>query len=349
MGLARSRSTPRHVDFALVSEHVETAEIDTRCLLFGMKETQYSLTPSFDSRSRLGPLGTLARIPEVLTSHGQFHLSFLTTLIQGGTVDATTESFPEWLILFGLIYDAHHVRIVACVPRPPKSDVTDCSAYVVDQFSLRSGAVAGVSTCEPVLERLRLLVALTTLRRHVLHLSKSLFATIGSYGGIGRADGVTCDQHNSGGSDSRMQCDSLASSSEYSTCPSSVHTRGSNGVPVAQCGKESCSSCRSFASSYCSTCSSVLESAGASSSFHSEDTDSDSKNYMEPSTTCHSYGSNECIACSNKLTETKRWGISAWAREVIPSEHPVKDTYKMVVGHRHPEQQRVADFKSSTV
>ena len=310
---------------------------------------QHPPSTSLDSRS--GPV-MLAPIPEELTNHGQFHLTLLTSLTQRGTTGTTTESFPEWLVLFGLIYDAHHVRIIAYVPHRRKLDMIDCAAYIVDELYLRSGtSVTSAPACELVLERLRLLLALTTLRRHVLHLSKSLFTTASPRDpGIGRTDNrpsfpgcSACD------SESLKLRASLGSSqycsSDYSTCPSGVHARGLNDVPDLVCG-EDFSSSRSF-TSFCSTCSSLLESASTSDSLYSEDSKDTGSNYMEPSTISLLQRGNESVARPNKLTETKRRDIIAWAREVIPTEHPVKDTYKMVI-HHHPRQKRVADSKSST-
>lgn len=294
---------------------------------------QHSPSVSFDSH-------TLAPIPEELTSHGQFHLTLLASLIKGG---ATTEAFPEWLVLFGLVYDAHHMRIIAYVPRR-KTDVIDCAAYIVDELPLDPDTV--MPACEVLLERLRLLSALTTLRRHVLYLSKSLFTTIGPRDGTGRTDTYSCN------SESLKRCGSLCSgphcSSEYSTCPSSVHARELNDLPGRQPGPSP--SCRSFASSFCSTCSSLLESASTSDSFYSDDSKyADSSNYMEPSAMSLSQGSHESrgVVRPNKLTGTKRREIIAWARQVIRTEHPVKDTYKMVIRYPHPRRRRIADPKSN--
>ncbi|KAH0830675.1 hypothetical protein J3R83DRAFT_2130 [Lanmaoa asiatica] len=343
---AMSHFSPRRIDFTLVPGHGnnETENIfpenNTQCLLLGMKES--TQTPSFDSPSIL-----TTSIPEELTSHGQLHLTRLASLIKR---EATTESFPEWFILFGLIYDAHRVRVVAYLPLRRKSDVIECVVYVVDELWLHS--VTGPPTCELAIERLRFLLALTTLRRHVHHLSKSLFTvTIGPRDGIRQTDNhpslFGCSAHNSNDSESLHRCASLGSSqhcsSEYSTCPSSVHAREWNDVLILECGEELSSSCRSFTSSYCSTCLSLLESASTSDSICSEDS-----NYMEPSTISLSQGGNKSVPRPNKLTETKRREIIAWAREVIPTEHPVKDTYRMVIYHLHPRRQKVANFKSST-
>jgi hypothetical protein len=319
---------------------------------------QHPSSTSFDARS--GSL-KLASIPEELASYGQLHLTLLTSLTQRGPVGTTTESCPEWLVLFGLIYDTHHVRIVAYVPRRCKLDPIDCAAYIVDELSLRSGSsVTSVPACELVLERLRLLLALTTLRRHALHLSKSLFTTAGPRdSGIRRTDShpsfpgcPPCDKHNSDDSESLKRCTSLDSSlhcsSEYSTCPSSLHARELNDIAVLELGEDFSSSCRSFGSSFCSTCSSLLESASFSDSLYSEDSNDTDSIYMEPSTISLSQRGNESTACPTKLTETKRWEIIAWAQEIIPTEHPVKDTYKMVIHHPHPRRRKVANSKSST-
>lgn len=301
-------------------------------MLLGTKEpaeAQHPHSTSFDSR-------TLAcSIPEELTSQGQLHLTLLAPLIKGGAVGTTTESFPEWLVLFGLIYGAHHVRVVAYVPHRRTLDVIECAVYIVDELSFRS--VAGVPRCELALERLRLLLALTTLRRHVHHLSKSLFSVID---GIRRTNhppsflGCSAhDQHHSDDSESLYPCaSSLGSSqhcsSEYSTCPSSVRVHERNEDLVPECEEEPSSSCRSFTSSSCSTSLSSLESASTSDSLNSKYTHSD---YMEPSTISLSQGGNKRVSCPNKLTETNRREIIAWARQVIPTEHPVKDTYRMVI------------------
>ncbi|KAF8559686.1 hypothetical protein OG21DRAFT_1492981 [Imleria badia] len=157
--LSQSQGTPRRIDFALVLGDDVFPENNTRCLLLGMKEPPRMQDPpaaSFDS-------STFASIPEALTSHGQFHLTLLTSLMQGGAAETTTEAFPEWLVLFGLTFDAHAMRIIAYLPRRRKMDVIDCAAYVVDELSLDAGSVPA---CEVLLERLRLLLALTTLRRH---------------------------------------------------------------------------------------------------------------------------------------------------------------------------------------
>lgn len=266
--------------------------------------------------------------------------------MQEGTAEATTGSFPEWLILFGLTYDSHHIRIIAYVPQRHEldPDVTDCAIYIVDQLPLYSDSVTSVpvSLCERVFVRLRLVMALTTLRRHVLHLSKWLCDDIGRTNKL-----LGCHLHHSDDSESRKQCASLGSgsrcSSEYSTCPSSVHAREFNDAVDLECGEEVSSSCKSLASSFCSTCSSLLESTSTSDSCYSEDSKfTNSSNCMELPTGSLSRGSNQGRACANKLTETKRQIIIAWAREVIPTEHPVKDTYKMTVHHHHPRRRRVA-------
>jgi len=345
-------SAPRRIDFALVPEHegIDAENIfpedNTRCLLLGMKKpTQIKHPPavSFDSRSGTS---TLASIPEELTSHGQFHLTLLTSLMHGGAVGTTTESFPEWLVLFGLIYDVHHIRIVAYVPRRRKLDVIDCAAYIVDELPFHSGAsITSVPACELALERLRLLLAFTSLRRHVLHLSKSLFTMTDPHDDIRRTNNhpsflgySACDQHNSDDSEPLERClgSSQYCSSEYSTCPSSVHARELDDIPDLEWKEEFSSSCRSFVSSCCSTCSTLLESTCTSGSFYSEDSKYSHSNHMEPITISPSQGGNESVTCSNKLTVTKRRDIIAWAREVNPTEHPVKDTYKMVVHHPHP-------------
>ena len=364
MSRLRSQSAPQRIDFALVPGHDVFPEnnLNARCLLLGMKEPtrmQHLPSTSFDSRS--GPL-TLASIPEELTSYGQFHLTLLTSLTKGGTIGTTTESFPEWLVLFGLIYDSHHVRIVAYVPHRRKLDAVDCTAYIVDELSLHSGSsVTSVPVCELVLERLRLLLALTTLRRHVLHLSKSLFTMTGPRdSSIRRTDShpsfpgcSACDQYNLDDSESLKRCtsslgSSLHCSSEYSTCPSSVHARELNDGAVLELGEDFSSSCRSFTSSFCSTCSGLSESASTSVSLYSEGSKDTDSNHMEPSTISLSQRDNESAACTNKLTETKRREIIAWAQEIIPTEHPVKDTYKMVIRHPHPRRRKVADSKYST-
>lgn len=343
--------TPRRIDFALVPEPngIDTqnifAEDNTRCLLLGMKEPTQIEHPPFDSRS------TLTSIPKELTSHGKFHLALLTSLIHKGAVGTTTESLPEWLVLFGLIYDVHHVRIVAYVPRRCKLDVIDCVAYIVDELPLRSGtSITSAPACELVLERLRLLLAFITLRRHVLHLSKSLFTMTDPRDDTRRTDShpsflgySACDQHNSDASELLERClgSSQHCSSEYSTCPSSVYARELDDIPDLEWEEEFSSSCRSLVSSFCSTCSTLLESTCTSDSFYSEDSKYSDSNYMEPFTVSLSQGGDESIARSNKLTETKRRDIIAWAREVIPTEHPVKDTYKMVVHQPHPRWRRV--------
>lgn len=315
----------------------------------GPSQIQHSHSTFFDSRS--GPR-TSASIPEELTNQGQLHLRFLASLIKREGA-AVTESFPEWLVLFGLVYDAHHVRVVAYVPHRRTLDVIECAVYIVDELSFHS--ITGAPTCELALESLRFLLALTTLRRHVHHLSRTLFTMMGSRDGTRRTDNhpsfLGCsahDQHNSGDPESLNRCASPGSSqhcsSEYSTCPSGVHARELNDVPIFGC-REELSSCRSFTSSFCSTCSSFLESASTSDSLYSGNSKYTNTSYMEPSTISLTQGGHKNILCPRKLPETKRREIIAWAREV---EHPVKDTYRMVIYHPHPRRQRVAHSISGT-
>lgn len=330
-----SQSTPWCVDFALVPEVTENAT----CLILGMKEP--TRTASFDSRSK--PLA-LVSIPEELTSHGQFHLTLLALSTQRAAVKAISGPFPEWLVLFGLVYGARHVRIVAYVPHRRKSDGIDCAAYIVDELAVHS-SIASATACELVVERLRFLLVLTTLRRHVHHLSKSLFATTSPRDGIIHhslsLNFPVCDRENSDDSDSLKLCTCLVSShqcsSEYSTCPSSVHSCGLNGVSGFKCEEDLSSSCSSPFSSFCSTCSSALESASGSNSICSEDS-----NHIEPSTLSLSQRNKKSATCLYRLTETRRWEILGWAQQVIPTEHPVKDNYRMVIS------QRVVDSTSST-
>lgn len=346
-----SQSTPRRINFALVPGHEsdDTENVQApRCLLLGMKESTQMQHHATSSDTALGS------IPEELTSQGH---RLLASLINREVIGATTKSFPEWLVLFGLVYDAHHVRIVACVPHRRVLDVTECATYIVDELLLHP--ITGTPTCELALECLRFLLALTTLRRHVHHLSKFLFATMCSRDGIRRTDHLPSfldcsahDRHNSDDSQSLHRNASLGSSqhctSEYSTCPSSVRTRELNDVPVLGCGEELFSSCRSFTSSFCSTCSSLSEGASTSDSLYSEDSKYTNSNYMEPCVISRSQEVNEGVPRSLKLTETKIRGIIAWAQEVVPTEHPVKDTYRMVIHHPRPRRQRVADSLSGT-
>lgn len=329
-----SQRTPRRVNFALVLEHTSSvtentfSETSTRCLLLGMKEpTQTPLPRSASSDARSAHLTSA----EELTRDGKFHLTLLASLTQRETVKAIPEPFPEWLVLFGLVYDARHIRIIAYVPYRRKSDEIDCATYIVDKFAFHSSVIAGAA-CELVLERLHFLSALTALRRHVHCLSKSLFTTIGPRDGIRRTDHHSsflgcsaCDWGDADDSESLERCASPGSSqhcsSEYSTCPSSVHPRGLNDVTVLELS----SSCSSLFSSACSTCSSLLESASSSS------TCSEDCNDMEPSTLSLSQRDNKNVTCLYKLTETTRREIIAWAQQVIPTEHPVKDNYRMVI------------------
>ncbi|KAG9318594.1 hypothetical protein JVU11DRAFT_687 [Chiua virens] len=356
-----STSVSRCISFALIPRHGSSstgtpfAENDMPCLLLGMNthpQTRHHdpHSTSCDTRSR--PL-TLTSIPEELTRHGQLHLARLASLMHREAIQATTESFPEWLILFGLVFDAHRVCIVVYVPYRRHLDAVDCAAYVVDELTVHA-PVTNTSACEPILERLRLLSALTTLRRHVRHLSKYLLTTIGPCDGvIGRPNppaSSRCDQHDTGDSGSldRRATASLGSSQDdrssmYSTCPSSVHSCGSHNAHVEE-SKELCSSCRS-ATSCCSTCSSLLAS---DSIYYSEDTRYTNSNYMEPSTSSVSQTKDDCIAYPRKLTKTKKREIIAWALGVVPSEHPVMDNYRMAVYDPSPGQHKVIDFNAST-
>lgn len=153
-----------------------------------------------------------------------------------------------------------------------------------------------------------------------------------------------CDGDTLGDSKSIKQCASLGlsqhCSSEYSTCPSGVYS-GLSDVLVLEY-EEGFSSSSPLSSSCCSTCSSLLESTSSSDSIYS-----DSPSYVEPSTLSLSQG-NKSVTCPYQLTETKRREIIVWAKQVIPTEHPVKDDYRMVVYHPHSRRSRVTDSTSRT-
>ena len=200
-------------------------------------------------------------------------------------------------------------------------------------------------------DRLRFLSAVTTLRRHVHHLFKSLFTMVDPREGVRPTDNSSsflgcsaCDGDTLGDSKSIKQCASLGlsqhCSSEYSTCPSGVYS-GLSDVLVLEY-EEGFSSSSPLSSSCCSTCSSLLESTSSSDSIYS-----DSPSYVEPSTLSLSQG-NKSVTCPYQLTETKRREIIVWAKQVIPTEHPVKDDYRMVVYHPHPRRPRVTDSTSRT-
>ena len=304
---SRKLSQSTHVDFALAPERPSG---DTKHLLLGIHQRY--------AGSDLEPL------PRELIEHGRLHI----TLLAQRATKTLSGPLPEWLVLFVLVYDARRLRIVAYVPRRRESDEIDCASYVVDELACRSSDANG---CELVLERLRFLLALRTLRRHVHHLSKSLFTSGRISGHVSFLGCSGCDWDAlSDGPGSSQRC-----SSKYSTCPSSVYTRG---MSDRECGFFSSSG--SFSSSYCSTCPSVLESTTSSDSIYSQES-----KYMEPST-LSLYQEDKSINYPCRLTETRRREIIAWTHHVIPTEHPVKDNYRMVVSHPRVRGQRVADSTS---
>ncbi|KAF8844846.1 hypothetical protein BDN67DRAFT_613830 [Paxillus ammoniavirescens] len=338
-------------------------------LMLGMKgpvHPQWSHSPY----SRCKPL-TWTSILKDIASHAQSHLTHLTKLIK---TTATAEPFPEWLVLFGVIYDTECIRIIAHMPYRKEQHVLCFASYLVDELPFYS-LTQETASCQVVLERLRIVLALTTVRRHVARLSKSLFGDAGlSWSGGGRSDDGQSQSERSA-CNSWLSCSRAEShsdshpfaneehvseqcSTEYSTCPSSAHASADlcpPANPPSMVDKRSvltdASDSRGVGGddpslgppsiiSFCSTCSSSSDNLSASDSMyseHSQCTESEGGDYMEASTTSLS----QDPARPNKFTEAWRCEILAWARQVIPTKHPVDDTYRMTIHYSYKERPSV--------
>ncbi|KIL00952.1 hypothetical protein PAXRUDRAFT_821162 [Paxillus rubicundulus Ve08.2h10] len=373
----------RPLDFALVhcqdgresmtdvdNKHVK--KIARSSLVLGMKgpaHPQWSHPPYM----RCKPL-TWTSILKDIASHAQPHLTHLTMLIASRTA---AKIFPEWLVLFGVVYDTEYIRIIAHMPYRKEQHVLCFASYLVDELPFRS-LTQGTASCQLILERLRVVLALTTLRRHIVRLSKSLFNDVGlSWDGGGRSDDSLSRSERSacnswlGSSRAESHSDSLPfadedhaseqCSTEYSTCPSSAHANTdlcppANPSPIEEApniaDKHSvltgASDSRGVRGddpslglpsiiSFCSTCSSSSVNFSASDSVyseHSQCTESQGGDYMEPWTT----DLLQDPARPNELTEARRCEIVAWARQVMPTEHPVDDTYRMTIRHSYKQR-----------
>ncbi|KAF9227796.1 hypothetical protein BS17DRAFT_405819 [Gyrodon lividus] len=397
-----SWSKVRSLDFALVHrqdgrESMAVAddellkETARGSLLLGMKGPAHPQRPHAPS-PRYNPL-TLTSILKDIASHAQSQLTYLITLIQTGAARKNTEPFPEWLVLFGVVYDTEYVRIIAHMPYRKGQHDLGFASYVVDELPFCS-FTEGTVDCQLILERLRIVLALMTLRRHVVRLSKFLFGDVGlscSEGGrsnddLSKSDGSTCSlyplcseaESHSHDHSAKEEGASEQCSTEYSTCLSSVYAStdlhlAANPVPTEEAlsiadkrsaltdasvsrgpggdvdrhWEDDSSSGPPTVISFCSTCSSSSDELNFSTSDsvyseRSQCTKSDGGDYMEPATMFLSREAEANTARPSELTEARWCEIIAWARQVIPTEHPVDDTYCMTIHYLCKERPSVS-------
>ncbi|KIJ69111.1 hypothetical protein HYDPIDRAFT_105679 [Hydnomerulius pinastri MD-312] len=383
--LYSQRSKVRPLDFAVThcqanNETITDADILNKpsrtCLMLGMKGPAHPQWLHRSCSRSIAP--TLASILRDLADHAQSHLTHLSSRIT-----TTSEPFPEWLILFGVVYDSEYVRIIAHVPYRREEGVLGFVSYLVDElpFPPSSPGSEGSAGCQGILERLRVALALMTLRRHVAQLAKSLFGDTGLLWEEEELSEDPVQAHwdcsvcslcppRAEFRSSRSMNEELVSeqcSTEYSTCPSDADAEANlpldmNVVPKealvitdkrSPTGAESVhhrrpldrgwddpSSDPPSTISFCSTCSSLSDLSASESAYSERSTSSESEggDYMEPSTTSLSQGEaggdgSTKPYCPGGLTKHRRSEIASWARKVVPSKHPIDDTYRMTIHH----------------
>ena len=354
----------RPLDFALIP-----------CLL-PMEGFTLSLIPPFIMMGMMGPAywmdkagvwsseHTLTSLRIDLAEHANSPLKGLVARLEETTSGVGTAPLPEWLVLFGVIYDTEHIRIVAHIPIPEKHAGNRCVSYLVDELPL------GVPTasqermvCETTI-LLRVTLVLAVLRRHAGYMSQFLYG-----GGISQDSNVVRNVTPSWCSNGSQYMDlakpdasTLASnetdddSAEYSTCPSSTgpdaskldfgqvhskhkyfffHASESNSERKSDPDGSDSLSCSLSDTSCCSSCSSLRDS-DASDSISSERS-WDTRGYMEPSTSSlyQEASGNEKLSDPlyrfRRLDEKKRAAIVAWSNGVNPSQLPEEDTYCIAV------------------
>ncbi|KAL4077288.1 hypothetical protein V8B97DRAFT_1418730 [Scleroderma yunnanense] len=330
-------------------------------VMIGMKGPAYWKQQAGVWPTRPSPIS----LREDLADHANSHLSELVACLEGSASGPEMASLPEWLVLFGIIYDTEQLRIVAHIPIRENHVILRRVSYLVDELTL--DAPQGGTKCEITTSRIALVLAV--LRRHAEYMARSLFGTLRDSTGVSNVkplpsylDRLPCIVHAELRDTPTLAFDEKnGGGTEYSTCQSSTSLHAAEigtGSQVYSWDRCSCSrakpnsqweyrsdgpdsSCSLSDTSYCSSCSSLLCDSGVSSSEGSEHPWSVSgrRGYMEPSTNSlyqeapSDERSPDPIYHSGPLDNKKRAEIVAWIKGVVPTQPPEEDTYCITLLH----------------
>lgn len=308
-----------------------------------------------------------ARLREDMASHAGPHLSSLVACWTESTSHLEANVLPEWLVLFGVIHDADHVRIVAHIPFRGRHAPHCYLSYLVDELSFGAPLFPqGSATCGQITDRLRVLLAFVALRRHVGDLRRLLFGTEPyrdeAFTSVKSSSSKysRCSSHHKTPSNTSVLLSdgSPEGDSEYSSCRSSVLPRvaglddetayyrrnkwrplsrvRSTPKTVNHSSDGHLTLCTSSASC-CSSFSSLSDDISSSSYEYSERSRSGSRwsGFMEPSTSSlyqADFGASEArlpdpLYSLRALDNGRRAEIVAWIEGIHSTQPPEDDTY----------------------
>ena len=302
-----------------------------------------------------------------LANHAHSQLSGLVARLEESVSDLEMTSLPEWLVLFGIIHDTEQMHIVAHIPIRKKHTGLCYVSYLLDHLPLGASTSPEERTGCEMTEAVAKLV-LTALRRHAGYMTRSLYGsgTFGASNTMSNVKPASISGRSRYVDHAELSTPTLAfdgtndGSTEYSTCPSGtsldvpkpgsgqVHSRDkcffshaseSNSESKNGSDGPNTLSCSLSDVSCCSSCSSFLDDGNASSSEYSGCSwnGSGERGYMKLSISSlyregpASDKSPDPSYHLRRLDDKRRAAIVAWAKEVVPTQPPEEDTYRIAV------------------
>ncbi|KAI6045548.1 hypothetical protein EDC04DRAFT_2140216 [Pisolithus marmoratus] len=307
-----------------------------------------------------------ARLRQDMAGHAGPHLSNLVTCWTESASHLEVNPLPEWLVLFGVIHDGDYVRIIAHIPFRGRHALPRYLSCLVEELPFGAPLFPqGSATCRKIADRLRIVLAFLTLRRHADDLRRLLFGSEAcqneascSVGSSSLKHSQCSAHHKTLSSTSVLLSDGLEDgSSDYSTCESvspratELNDEGTccsrnklrsfSRAPSTKTVNRSSKGNLSFCTSSTSCCSSLSSLSGNTSPSSYEYSERRSWNgsrrpgFMEPSTSSL-YQGNFCTSeaelpdplyCLRALDNGKRAEIVAWIENTYLAQPPEDDIY----------------------